>query len=97
MRTLMKITIPIEAANQAVADGSAGRIVQGALETLRPEAAYFYPSDEGRVILLVLDVKEVSDLPRIGEPFFKGFQARVTFTPVMNAQDFRDGMIKLAH
>ena len=75
---------------------SAQRIMQAAFETLRPEAAYFYPGEEGRTILLFIDVKDPSDMPVIGDPFFKGFNARVTFTPVMNAQDFQAGMAKLA-
>ena len=96
MRTMMKIMIPIEAANKAMQDGSAKQILATALETLRPEAAYFYPSEAGREILLFIDVKDVSDLPLIGDPFFKGLSARVTFAPVMNAQDFQVGLAKLA-
>ena len=97
MRMMMKIVIPIEAANKAVQDGSAQRILQSSLETLRPEAAYFYPAEEGRTILLFIDVKENSDIPAKGEPFFQGLNARITFTPVMNGQDFQAGMAKLAH
>ncbi len=96
MRTMMTIRIPIEAANRTVKDGSAKRILQSALETLRPEATYFFPAEEGRTILLFLDVKEASDLPSIGEPFFHGFDARISFTPVMNLQDFQAGLAKLA-
>jgi hypothetical protein len=95
MRTMMKISIPIEAANKAVHDGSAQRIMKTALETLRPEAAYFFPGEEGRTILLFIDLKETSDIPAIGEPFFQGFNARITFTPVMNGQDFQAGLAKL--
>jgi hypothetical protein len=95
MRTMMKISIPIEAANKAVHDGSAQRILQSSLEALRPEAAYFFPSEEGRTILLFIDVKENSDIPAIGEPFFQGFNARISFTPVMNVQDFQAGLAKL--
>jgi len=97
MRMMMKISIPIEAANRAVQDGSAKRILQASLETLRPEAAYFYPAEDGRTILLFIDVEENSDIPAIGEPFFQGLNARITFTPVMNGQDFQAGMAKLPH
>jgi hypothetical protein len=64
---------------------------------LRPEAAYFFPAEEGRTILHFIDVKENSDIPAIGEPFFQGLNAKITFTPVMNGQDFQAGMAKLAH
>jgi hypothetical protein len=96
MRMMMKIAIPIEAGNKAVADGSAQRILQASFETLRPEAAYFYPAEEGRMILMFIDVKEPSDMPAIGDPFFTGMNARVTYTPVMNPQDFQAGLAKLA-
>ena len=36
----MKISIPFEAANRTIQDGSAKRILQTSLEALRPEAAY---------------------------------------------------------
>jgi len=93
MRTMMRISIPIEAANRAVQDGSVKQILQATLEKLRPEAAYFFP-EEGRNILFFFDMKETSDMPSIGEPFFQGLNARISFTPVMNVEDFRTGMAK---
>jgi hypothetical protein len=97
MRMMMKISIPFEAANRAVQDGSAQRILKTSLEALRPEAVYFHPAEDGRTILLFLDVKESSDIPAIGEPFFQGLNARITFTPVMNLPDFQAGLAKLPH
>ena len=96
MRMMMKISLSTEAVNKAVSDGSVQPIMQAAFETLRPEAAYFYPSEDGRIILFFIDVKEPSDIPAIGEPFFKGLNARIAFTPVMNPQDFQAGLAKLA-
>src|SRR5437899_6843760 len=97
MRMMMKMTIPIESANRAVNDGSVKPLMQNMFETLRPEAAYFFPSEQGRTILLFIDVKENSDIPAIGEPFFQGLNATITFTPVMNPQDFQAGLAKMAH
>lgn len=96
MRTMMTITIPTEAANKAINDGSAKRILQASFETLRPEATYFYPAENGRTILLFIDLKESAEMPVIGEPFFQGLNATITYTPVMNAQDFQAAMAKLA-
>jgi hypothetical protein len=73
-----------------------GRILREQLEKLRPEAVYFYAADDVRTALLFLDVKEASDMPVIADPFFQAVNARITFTPVMNAQDFQAGMAKLA-
>lgn len=96
MRMMMRVSVPIENANKAIQDGSMGKILQAQLEKLRPEAVYFYAADDVRTALLFLDVKEPSDMPVIADPFFRGVNARITFTPVMNAQDFQAGMAKLA-
>src|SRR5689334_17732118 len=95
MRMLMKISIPFDAAIRATEDGSAQRILKSSIEALRPEAIYFHPAEDGRTILMVIDVKESSDMPSIGEPFFHGLSARVTFTPVMNLPDFMAGLAKM--
>jgi hypothetical protein len=95
MRMMMKVLITTENANQAVKDGSVKEIMQTAFATLRPEAAYFFPSEEGRTILFFIDVKDPSDIPAAGEPFFKGLNARIAFTPVMNPEDFQAGLAKL--
>jgi hypothetical protein len=96
MRMMMKVSIPIEAANKAIRDGSVKEIMKTTLEMLRPEAVYFFPAEEGRTMLLFVNVKENSDIPAMGEPLFQGFNARISFTPVMNLQDFQAGMAKLA-
>ena len=95
MRMMMKVLVPIEAANKAVRDGTVGPIMKSTLEALRPEAVYFFPSEEGRTMLFFLDVKEPSDIPALGEPLFQGLSARISFTPVMNLQDFQAGLAKL--
>jgi hypothetical protein len=94
MRMMMKITIPFEAANKAMRDGTAQQIIGTQLAALRPEAAYFFPADDGRMILLFIDLKDPSDMPAIGEPWFQGLSARITFTPVMNPEDFKTGLAK---
>jgi hypothetical protein len=96
MRMMMRVAVPIENANKAVQDGSMGKILQEQLEKLRPEAVYFYAADDVRTALLFIDVKEASDMPVIADPFFQKVSARITFTPVMNVQDFQAGMAKLA-
>jgi hypothetical protein len=96
MRMMMKVSVPIEAANKAIQDGSMKKILQAQLEKLRPESVYFFANDDVRTALLFIDVKEESDMPVIADPFFQGVSARITFTPVMNGQDFQAGMAKLA-
>ena len=95
MRTLLKITIPVEGGNAAIQNGSLGKTMAEALERLKPEAAYFLADNGLRTSLLVIDLKDPSDIPGIAEPFFHAFNAAVTFTPVMNADDLKSGLEKL--
>jgi len=95
MRTMIRITIPVDAGNKAIQDGSLPKTISDAIERLKPEAAYFL-SDRGiRTGMMVVDVKDVSDIPAIAEPFFMGFNAAVEFIPVMNAEDLKKGLSKV--
>jgi hypothetical protein len=96
MRMMMKVSVPIEAANKAVQDGSMGKLLQAQLERLRPEAVYFHADDDVRTALLFIDVEDPGDMLSIADPFFQQVNARIRFTPVMNVQDFQAGMAKLA-
>jgi hypothetical protein len=88
MRMLMQIAIPVEAGNQAARTGAFGASFQKVLESLKPEAAYFTTGSNGkRGGFIVFDLKDTSQIPAVAEPFFLAYNARVTFSPVMNAQD----------
>jgi hypothetical protein len=55
---------------------------------LKPEAAYFTSGASGeRGGFIVFDLKDTSQIPAVAEPFFLAFNAKVTFSPAMNAQD----------
>jgi hypothetical protein len=85
---MLQMSIPVEAGNSAARTGAFGVSFQKILETLKPEAAYFMTRPNGeRGGFIVFDLKDTSQIPAIAEPFFLAFNARVTFTPVMNAQD----------
>jgi hypothetical protein len=96
MRMMLKVTIPVEAGNAAIADGSLPKIMGEALERLKPEAAYFMADNGLRTALMVIDVADPADIPSIAEPFFRGFHAGVTLQPVMNADDLKKGLSKLS-
>jgi hypothetical protein len=85
---MMHISIPVEAGNTAARTGAFGPSFQKILEGLKPEAAYFTATEHGeRGGFVVFDLKDTSQIPAVAEPFFLAFNARVTLSPVMNAQD----------
>jgi hypothetical protein len=88
MRMMMQITIPVEAGNEAARTGAFGSPFQKIVEALKPEAAYFTAGTSGeRGGFIVFDMKDTSQIPAVAEPFFLAYNARVTFYPVMNAED----------
>lgn len=95
MRMMMKVTVPNEAGNRGVKDGSLAKIIGHFSEENRPEAAYFLTDDGERTALFVLDVKDSSQMPQLAEPFFLAFGAKIKFSPAMNPQDLKAGLEKL--
>jgi hypothetical protein len=92
MRTLLKVTMDINAGNTAIADGSLQDIIEQTIDRLQPECTFFYPENGNRACFMVFDLKDVSDIPSISEPLFTHLQARVEFCPVMNHDDLQKGL-----
>jgi len=95
VRTMMRVTIPVDHGNKAIKDGSLPKIIQSLLQDVKPEAAYFTTLDGLRTGFMVFDLKDSTDIPRITEPLFQGFNATVQFVPVMNADDLKAGLNKI--
>lgn len=95
MRTMMRVTIPVEHGNRAVKDGTLPKAMQAMMQEHKPEAAYFTPINGGRTAFIVFDLKDSSDIPRIAEPLFQALNAAVEFWPVMNAEDLKAGLGKM--
>jgi hypothetical protein len=88
MRMLLRVSIPVEAGNAAAKAGTLGSTVEKILADLKPEAAYFFPDDNGqRSGSIVFDMKDSSQIPAIAEPWFLAFNAKISLRPVMNPQD----------
>jgi len=92
MRTLLRITVPVEAGNIAIRDGRLQKLIASNLETLKPEAAYFYPERGQRSAIFVFDMKDSSEIAKIAEPFFLELNATVEYFPVMNPDDLTKGL-----
>ncbi len=87
MQMLMHVRLPIEPFNTAVRNGTAGQKIQRILEGIKPQAAYFTAGNGQRGGTLVVTVNDASDIPRLAEPFFLTFEAKVEFEPFMTPED----------
>ena len=94
MRTMIRITVPVDAGNRSIQDGSLPKTIAETIERLKPEAAYFFTDRGVRTGIMIVDFKDVSDIPVIAEPLFMGFNAAVEFIPVMNAEELKKGLSK---
>ena len=95
MRMMLKFTIPIEKGNQAFKDGSLGRTLESIMNKLKPEAAYFGPSDGKRGGMMFFDLAEPSQIVEVAEPLFSNLNAAIELVPVMNGDDLRKGIAKV--
>jgi hypothetical protein len=88
MRFLVKVSIPVEAGNAAVKkDGL--KVIQKILEQQKPEAAYFVADGGKRTGLLIIDIKDASEIPSIAEPWFLALNASIEAVPAMVPADLK--------
>ena len=87
MRMLMNVIFPVEPFNSAVRDGTAGPTIKKILESIKPESVYFTELNGQRGGVLVVDVKEASEIPALAEPFYLAFEADIEFRIAMTPDD----------
>ena len=92
MRVMIKFAFPVETGNAAIRDGRVEKVVQGILEELKPEAAYFFPEGGERAGLFIVNMTESSQVAEIAERFFFGLNARIELVPVMAPEDLKIGL-----
>jgi hypothetical protein len=96
MRMMLKFTLPVEKSNAAINDGSLGRTMESILSRLKPEAAYFAPLEGKRAGMIFFDMADPSQIVESVEPLFLSLNASTELVPVMNADDLRKGLAKVA-
>ena len=94
MRTLLKVSMPVEQGNKGIKDGSLPKTLQTFIQEMRPEASYFYADHGQRSALFVFDLKDPSQIPQVVEPLFTKLNASVELFPVMNADELKSGLEK---
>jgi len=85
----MKVSIPVEAGNEAARKGKLGETIASILAEQKPEAAYFVEVDGQRTGLIFLEISDESQIPLIAEPWFLSFNASVELHPAMIAADLK--------
>jgi hypothetical protein len=91
---MMKVSIPVDAGNKGVKEGTLPKTVMGFVEQAKPEACYFTTESGKRTAYLFFDLKDSTMMPTIAEPFFMNLGAGVDWTPVMNLEEMQVGVEK---
>lgn len=94
MRMMLKVTIPVEAGNRAIKDGTLPKTIGAFVEQWKPESCYFVAEGGLRVGHMFFDMKDSTQLPSIAEHFFLNLDAAVEITPAMNLEDLKIGVEK---
>ena len=87
MRMLMTVKFPAEPFNTAVRNGTVAQTMKRILDEIKPEAAYFTAQEGHRGGILVVNMEQPSDMPRLAEPWFLHFNAQVSIQPAMTPAD----------
>src|ERR1039458_404731 len=87
MRMILHVYFPNDVFNTAAKDGSVGAKMQRILAQQKPEAAYFTEYHGQRSGILIVDLKDASQIPAFAEPWFLLFNAKVELHPAMTPQD----------
>ncbi|HEX4123608.1 MAG TPA: hypothetical protein VHY37_02715 [Tepidisphaeraceae bacterium] len=97
MRMLMNVAIPNEPFNTMVRKGTAGMTLKKILEAIKPQAAYFTEQAGQRGAVLVIDMKDASEIPAFAEPWYLSFNATCEFRIAMTPEDLgRSGLDAVA-
>ncbi|MCK8438135.1 hypothetical protein ACH4MW_31545 [Streptomyces luteogriseus] len=95
MRVLLKASMDTEKANEAIRNGTLGKLIQESMEQIKPEAAYFTTDHGKRTAYVVFDMQDSWQMPVLSEPFFLQLGAEISYTPVMNMEDVQKGLSQL--
>jgi hypothetical protein len=87
MRMMLNVSLPVEKFNASVRDGTAGQKLKQIMDDIKPEAVYFTEQMGQRTAVLVVNMRESSDVPKVAEPFFLNWDADVEMRICMTPDD----------
>lgn len=95
MRFVVRVLIPTEAGNRAIADPNFVKNIEDFMKNTKSEAAYFTEINGDRTAVFIIDISSSDQIPAIAEPFFQ-MGAKVEFHPAMVLDDLKKGLANLS-
>ena len=96
MRMMLKFTLPVETSNAAINDGLLGANNGIDLEQTQTRSRLLHAAEGKRGGMILFDLADPSQIVETVEPFFLGLNATTELVPVMNADDLRKGLARVA-
>lgn len=92
MRFLIRAKMPTETGNKTVQDPNFLKKLEEYMDKVKPEAAYFLPTDGHRAAAFIVNMQSNDQVPALVEPLFQWMGANVEVIPVMNFDDLKKGL-----
>jgi hypothetical protein len=87
MKFILNVTIPNKEFNAAVKDGSAGEKLGKIMDSIEPEGVYFTTQEGQRGVTMIVNLENAAEVPRIAEPWFLTFNAKLDIKLAMSPED----------
>lgn len=87
MKMLMHVKFPHEEFNKTVKNGTVGEKMQKIIESSKPQSVFFTEANGRRSALMIVNMENESQIPKLAEPWFLQFNADVEFHVVMSPED----------
>ncbi|WP_406182976.1 DUF3303 family protein [Streptomyces sp. NBC_01006] len=95
MRVMLRAHIDTQAGNEAIKTGAMPQAMKKLMDKVKPEAAYFGPSQGVRTCWMVFDMQDSAEMPPLLEGLFAELNAEIEISPVMNADELAKGLSRL--
>lgn len=84
MRYMVKFWIPVHVSDELSQNGNIGQIISQLIEEYNPESTFFFPEDNVRSGIMILNMGDPSQLDRLGKSFKSDLRAEISVTPVLS-------------
>jgi len=89
MRMILTATLPHEPFNALIKNGNIGKVLNGIMEEIKPEAVYFSLDEGKRSLFIVVNVEKGTDYVKYAEPFFLKFNADIKYDIVITPEEIQ--------
>jgi len=94
MKFMLRLHFPAEHGNKMLQDPNFQKSLEGVLNQVKPEAAYFCPIEGERGMYLVVNLQSADMIVKIAEPLWMALNCKMDLTPVMELSDLKKGLQK---